>query len=114
MLYTSFLLILISMVFPIMNLLLATNFLPMREKPSPFECGFDPPNTARLPFSLQFFLIAVVFLVFDVEISLMLPMPIMSNLSPNLINLPLTFLFILILLGGLWYEWTGGALDWKF
>uniref|UniRef100_A0AAU7B9T6 NADH-ubiquinone oxidoreductase chain 3 n=1 Tax=Isoplectron armatum TaxID=3073468 RepID=A0AAU7B9T6_9ORTH len=83
-----------------------------REKNSPFECGFDPMNSARLPFSLQFFLIAVIFLIFDVEIALLLPMILTfqwSNIQTWMYTL---MFFILILIIGLFHEWNQGALEW--
>nr|YP_009116248.1 NADH dehydrogenase subunit 3 [Euastacus spinifer]AJD22592.1 NADH dehydrogenase subunit 3 [Euastacus spinifer] len=83
-----------------------------REKMSPFECGFDPKNSARLPFSLRFFLIAVIFLIFDVEITLLLPL---ASVAPftNIISWTYSGLFfLLILLFGLFYEWWKGALEW--
>nr|QNJ33266.1 NADH dehydrogenase subunit 3 [Toxeutes macleayi] len=83
-----------------------------REKSSPFECGFDPKSPARLPFSLQFFLIAVIFLIFDVEITLLFPM-ISALAISNVLNYSvLVSFFLMILLGGLYHEWSQGALNW--
>nr|YP_010373156.1 NADH dehydrogenase subunit 3 [Hyperhalosydna striata]QTZ18396.1 NADH dehydrogenase subunit 3 [Hyperhalosydna striata] len=83
-----------------------------REKCSPFECGFDPKNTARIPFSLRFFLLAVIFLVFDIEIVLLMPSPLLlSSISSHLITTTL-LLFFLILILGLLHEWREGSLDW--
>nr|QWB85863.1 NADH dehydrogenase subunit 3 [Ulochaetes vacca] len=85
-----------------------------QEKNSPFECGFDPKSTTRLPFSLHFFLIAVIFLIFDVEITLIFPMILMLTIS-NLINYSILLIsFLLILLMGLFHEWNQGALNWIF
>nr|AXS65956.1 NADH dehydrogenase subunit 3 [Curculionoidea sp. 20 KM-2017] len=83
-----------------------------REKISPFECGFDPKNSARLPFSLQFFLIAVIFVIFDVELTLLLPMILVVKIS-NLWNFSLTMIiFIMILIMGIFHEQNQGALNW--
>nr|QUB01607.1 NADH dehydrogenase subunit 3 [Pheropsophus occipitalis] len=96
----------------IANILSKKTFMD-REKNSPFECGFDPKNSARLPFSLQFFLIAVIFLIFDVEIALLLPMIMIMKIS-NLISwMFISFFFLLILLIGLYHEWNQGALNWS-
>nr|WNH42383.1 NADH dehydrogenase subunit 3 [Neoperla caeleps] len=83
-----------------------------REKSSPFECGFDPKSSSRLPFSLRFFLIAVIFLIFDVEIALLLPLILILPYSDLSIWFMIGALFLVILLVGLYYEWKQGALQW--
>nr|APX40323.1 NADH dehydrogenase subunit 3 [Altica ericeti] len=84
-----------------------------REKNSPFECGFDPKTSSRLPFSLHFFLITVIFLIFDVEITLLFPL-ILTLKFTNLVNYSLiTLIFIVILLIGIYHEWNQGALTWQ-
>nr|YP_009192130.1 NADH dehydrogenase subunit 3 [Granata lyrata]ALK03374.1 NADH dehydrogenase subunit 3 [Granata lyrata] len=83
-----------------------------RQKASPFECGFDPMSSARLPFSLRFFLLAVIFLIFDVEIVLLFPAVSLITTSLNLHLLIGLLLFLLILMTGLLHEWREGSLDW--
>lgn len=84
-----------------------------REKLSPFECGFDPQGTSRLPFSLRFYLIALIFLIFDVEIVLILPVIVLLRIVDIWVWCALLMGFILVLLLGLYYEWIQGALSWK-
>nr|ALO77016.1 NADH deshydrogenase subunit 3 [Mordellidae sp. GENSP02] len=101
----------LALVVTLINLISKKTFTD-REKSSPFECGFDPKSLARLPFSLQFFLIAVIFLIFDVEITLLLPM-IISLKHVNILNFSYIFIFfILVLLAGLYHEWNQNALTW--
>jgi len=84
-----------------------------REKSSPFECGFDINSDQRLPFSLRFFLITIIFLIFDVEIVLLFP-AIQSILEVQELFWNFVFIsFLLILLGGLYHEWKQGRLEWS-
>ena len=84
-----------------------------REKISPFECGFDNNPVYRFPLSLRFFIITVLFLLFDIEIVLLLPLPVTYGFLRNLILLSLVRLFILLLVGGLYFEWLQGSLEWN-
>nr|ATD83417.1 NADH dehydrogenase subunit 3 [Veniliornis affinis]ATD83421.1 NADH dehydrogenase subunit 3 [Veniliornis chocoensis] len=101
----------LSIALIILNFWLAqTN--PDSEKLSPYECGFDPLGSARLPFSIRFFLVAILFLLFDLEIALLLPLPWATQLQSPITSLAWTTTIILLLTLGLIYEWTQGGLEW--
>nr|AAU07757.1 NADH dehydrogenase subunit 3 [Hypsipetes madagascariensis]AAU07759.1 NADH dehydrogenase subunit 3 [Hypsipetes madagascariensis]AAU07760.1 NADH dehydrogenase subunit 3 [Hypsipetes madagascariensis]AAU07761.1 NADH dehydrogenase subunit 3 [Hypsipetes madagascariensis]AAU07762.1 NADH dehydrogenase subunit 3 [Hypsipetes madagascariensis] len=85
---------------------------PDSEKLSPYECGFDPLGSARLPFSIRFFLVAILFLLFDLEIALLLPLPWAIQLDTPTTTLAWASALILILTLGLVYEWAQGGLEW--
>nr|YP_009127947.1 NADH dehydrogenase subunit 3 [Umalia orientalis]AJF14600.1 NADH dehydrogenase subunit 3 [Umalia orientalis] len=105
--------LMISIVVMLVASILSKKTIMDREKNSPYECGFDPKGSARLPFSLRFFLIAVIFLIFDVEITLLLPVASIMTFTNTFSWLLTSLLFLLILLWGLYYEWLQGALDWS-
>nr|UFP05627.1 NADH dehydrogenase subunit 3 [Paedocypris progenetica] len=85
---------------------------PDAEKLSPYECGFDPLGSARLPFSLRFFLVAILFLLFDLEIALLLPLPWGDQLCNPVSTLFWASSVLILLILGLVYEWTQGGLEW--
>nr|YP_010956673.1 NADH dehydrogenase subunit 3 [Hollardia hollardi]WMY89766.1 NADH dehydrogenase subunit 3 [Hollardia hollardi] len=85
---------------------------PDHEKLSPYECGFDPLGTARLPFSLRFFLVAILFLLFDLEIALLLPLPWGDQLPSPLLTFLWASAVLVLLTLGLIYEWLQGGLEW--
>ncbi|YP_004123290.1 NADH dehydrogenase subunit 3 (mitochondrion) [Tachysurus vachellii] len=85
---------------------------PDTEKLSPYECGFDLLGSARLPFSLRFFLIAILFLLFDLEIALLLPLPWGNQLPDPSYTLLWAATVLILLTLGLIYEWIQGGLEW--
>nr|YP_009118021.1 NADH dehydrogenase subunit 3 [Anoxypristis cuspidata]AJF14567.1 NADH dehydrogenase subunit 3 [Anoxypristis cuspidata] len=100
----SLILVLIAFWLPTIN--------PDTEKMSPYECGFDPLGTARLPFSMRFFLVAILFLLFDLEIALLLPLPWGDQLNSPLTTILWTTTILILLALGLIYEWLQGGLEW--
>lgn len=72
-------------------------------KRSPFECGFDPIGVSRLPFCMKFFLVGIIFLVFDVEVALLIPCIYRASQVLSLVG---------VLTAGTVYEWYQGGLDW--
>nr|YP_010701684.1 NADH dehydrogenase subunit 3 [Eristalis arbustorum]QVL28742.1 NADH dehydrogenase subunit 3 [Eristalis arbustorum]WCJ53245.1 NADH dehydrogenase subunit 3 [Eristalis arbustorum] len=109
----SMIIILLSIVVMMIATILSKKSYADREKSSPFECGFDPMSSSRMPFSLKFFLITIIFLIFDVEIALILPMILIMNFSNLLMWTITSIIFIMILLLGLYHEWNQGMLNWS-
>nr|YP_010381689.1 NADH dehydrogenase subunit 3 [Pseudosymplanella nigrifasciata]UDL72064.1 NADH dehydrogenase subunit 3 [Pseudosymplanella nigrifasciata] len=110
--YSSMIILLITTLMFLLTTLMSKKSKMSREKNSPFECGFNSLSSPRKSFSTHFFLIATIFLIFDVEISLILPIfnTKMSILNEWMIS-STTVLLILIL--GLMHEWKNGMLEWS-
>lgn len=85
---------------------------PDKEKVSVYECGFDPFHSPGEPFSIRFFLIAILFLVFDLEISYLFPWSCSSNII-FIEGQTIIIIFLIILTLGLIYEWIRGGLEWE-
>nr|YP_010128467.1 NADH dehydrogenase subunit 3 [Aleyrodes shizuokensis]QPT65109.1 NADH dehydrogenase subunit 3 [Aleyrodes shizuokensis] len=96
----------------LMSYLFMLKFLLDREKYSVFECGFDLLNLLRLPFSLHFYFISIIFLIFDVELILLLPFAFIMKLYNLYYVIMIFYIFFIILIVGFFYEWWGGLLNW--
>lgn len=82
------------------------------EKLSPYECGFDPLNDARSTFDIRFYLVAIMFIIFDLEISFLFPWCITLSVLPIFAFWSM-FLFLFLLTIGFVYEWKKGAIEWE-
>ncbi len=82
------------------------------EKSSSYECGFNPWGDARNKFEIRFYLVAILFIIFDLEIAFLFPWIIMFKYF-YLKSFSIIIAFILILTVGFIYEWAKGALEWE-
>jgi NADH-quinone oxidoreductase subunit A len=85
---------------------------PSRAKDQPYECGIRPTGDAREPFSVQFYLVALVFILFDIEAIFLYPWALVYR-ELRLFGFVEMLLYIIILLAGYIYLWKKGALDWN-
>lgn len=104
--------ILLSILIILLTTLLGEKSKKEREKITPFECGFSPFKKSRRPFSLRFFIITLIFLIFDIEIALLLPLGLIKNTDNVYYVLFLALSVVFILLVGLLHEWKQGVLKW--
>nr|DBA43903.1 TPA_asm: ND3 [Bombus perplexus] len=97
-----------------MNKIMSINKKLNMEKNLPYECGFNPITKMNIPFSLPFYLISLTFLIFDVEIILLIPL-ISYIKTLNFFSLTMTMIFLFsMLIFSLIMEWSCNYLNWMF
>jgi NADH-quinone oxidoreductase subunit A len=85
---------------------------PDPEKLSPYECGFEAFEDARMKFDVRYYLVAILFILFDLEIAFLFPWAVVIN-DIGLAGFLAMMLFLGILTVGFIYEWMKGALEWE-
>ncbi len=85
---------------------------PDSEKISPYECGFEPFEAARFKFDVRFYLVAILFIIFDLEVAFLFPWAVVLRDIPVL-GIWAMVIFGLLLAIGFIYEWRKGALEWE-
>jgi NADH-quinone oxidoreductase subunit A len=83
-----------------------------REKSSIYECGFDPFSDSRIKFEVKYYIIGILFILFDIEILYMIPWSIVI-VDIGYFGFLIMYLFLIILSIGYFYEWKEGILEWK-
>nr|YP_009681505.1 NADH dehydrogenase subunit 3 [Gregariella coralliophaga]QDO71901.1 NADH dehydrogenase subunit 3 [Gregariella coralliophaga] len=104
--------LILSTIFTVMFLFLSEKGGTNREKSSPYECGFETIGSARSTFSVRFFLVAVLFVVFDVEVVLVIPLIYMVWTMKSVLGILVGLMFIFVLFLGLFHEYREGSLNW--
>ncbi|MGK7297300.1 MAG: NADH-quinone oxidoreductase subunit A [Candidatus Wenzhouxiangella sp. M2_3B_020] len=98
------------------GLLLAGGILgprrPNAEKLSPYECGFEAFEDSRMKFDVRFYLVAILFIIFDLEIAFLFPWAVALD-SIGMTGLIAMAVFLAVLVVGFIYEWKKGALEWE-
>lgn len=85
---------------------------PDAEKYSPYECGFEPSDDARLKFDVRYYLVAILFIIFDLEIVFLFPWAVGLG-HVGFFGLFAMAVFLGVLVVGFIYEWKKGALEWE-
>ncbi len=85
---------------------------PDENKLRPYECGFEPFDYARMPFDVQFYLVAILFIIFDLEIAFLFPWAAAFG-EVGIFGFGAVMIFIAVLTVGFIYEWKKGALEWS-
>lgn len=107
--------IIIALIFGVLPLALGALLSPHKpdkEKLSAYECGFAAFSDARMPFDVRFYLVAILFIIFDLETAFLFPWAVALR-HIGLFGLYSMFLFLAILVVGFIYEWKKGALEWE-
>ncbi len=85
---------------------------PDPEKLSPYECGFEAFEDARMKFDVRYYLVAILFILFDLEIAFLFPWAVVLR-EVGMFGFVAMMIFLLILTIGFVYEWKKGALEWE-
>ncbi len=101
----------LSLVIITLPKLLARN-IPQRDKLKSYECGFDAFGDARSKFDVRFYLVAILFIIFDLEIMFLIPWAVSLG-KIGLLGFWSMMLFLFVLIIGFAYEWKKGALEWE-
>jgi NADH-quinone oxidoreductase subunit A len=99
-------------VLPILAGFLLAPHKPDSEKLSPYECGFEAFEDSRMRFDVRYYLVAILFIIFDLEIAFLFPWAVVLD-SIGLFGFLAMMIFLGILVIGFIYEWKKGALEWE-